>query len=146
MVIMVLCWSDFIIYSSSNYLKISFNIIYLYWGLFVWRRAFITAARKWLSSYSFIELSLFWRISINISIAHELVSPSYYESPTCLISERLIRYSDLSEKLFSFRIVYVSLSKKLTYKSPRRLKLLLTISGLVILLKYKMSLINSIYT
>ena len=40
MVIMVLCWSDFIIYSSSNYLKISFNIIYLYWGLFVWRRAF----------------------------------------------------------------------------------------------------------
>lgn len=146
MVIMVLCWSDFIIYSSSNYLKISFNIIYLYWGLFVWRRAFITAARKWLSSYSFIELSLFWRISINISIVHELVYPSYYESPTCLISERFIRYSDLSEKLFSFKIVYVSLSKKLTYKSPRRLKLLLTISGLVILLKYKMSLINSIYT
>ena len=146
MVIMVLCWSDFIMYSSSNYLKISFNIIYLYWGLFVWRRAFITAARKWLSSYSFIELSLFWRISINISIVHELVYPSYYESPTCLISERFIRYSDLSEKLFSFKIVYVSLSKKLTYKSPRRLKLLLTISGLVILLKYKMSLINSIYT
>lgn len=85
-------------------------------------------------------------MSINISTAQELVSPSYCVSPTCLIRERFIRYSVLSEKSFSLRIVYVSLSNTFTYKRPRRLKLFATISGFVILLKNKINLISSIYT